>query len=56
VNANGVVSNGDVALVQAQVAAEVDSTNFRDDVNANGVISNGDVSLIQAKVGSTLPP
>src|SRR5205823_13175194 len=56
VNGNGVVSNGDVSLVQAQVAATVDSSNFRDDVNANGVLSNGDVSITQAQVGATLPP
>ena len=55
VNGNGVVSNGDVSAVQAQVAQTVTSSNFRDDVNANGVISNGDVSLTQAQVGQTLP-
>jgi hypothetical protein len=55
VSGNGVVSNGDVSLVQAQVAQPVTLSNFRDDVNANGVISNGDVSLAQALVGTTLP-
>jgi hypothetical protein len=55
VNANGVVSNTDVSLVKAQVAAAVGSTNFREDVNANGVISNTDVSLTKAQVGSQLP-
>jgi len=55
VNGNGVVSNGDVSLVQAQVAQTVTSSNFRDDVNANGTLSNGDVSVTQAQVGQTLP-
>jgi hypothetical protein len=55
VNANGVVSNTDVSVVKGQVAATVNSTNFRNDVNANGVISNTDVSLTKAQVGSTLP-
>jgi dockerin type I repeat protein len=55
VNGNGVVSNGDVSLVQAQVAQTVTSSNFREDVNANGILSNGDVSITQAEVGQTLP-
>jgi len=61
VNANGVVTNADVSLVKAQVAAggNVDpaGSNFRDDVNANGVISNADVSLTKAQVaaGAQLP-
>ncbi|HWY40847.1 MAG TPA: hypothetical protein VNX27_08630 [Chthoniobacterales bacterium] len=55
VNGNGVVSNGDVSLVQAQVAQTVTSSNFREDVNANGILSNGDVSITQAQVGQTLP-
>ena len=55
VNGNGVVSNGDVSLVKAQVAQPVTLSNFREDVNANGVLSNGDVSLVQAQVGTTLP-
>ena len=54
-NGNGVVTNADVAPTQAQVAAPVAGSNFRNDVNANGVISNGDVSVIQANVGRTLP-
>jgi hypothetical protein len=59
VNANGVVTNADVSLVKAQVAAggNVDSSNFRDDVNANGVLTNADVSLTKAQVaaGAQLP-
>ena len=55
INANRVVSNTDVAAVKAQVAAPVDSSNFRNDVNANGVISNTDVSVTKAQVGTTLP-
>jgi len=55
VTGNGIVSNGDVSAVQAQVAQTVTSFNFRDDVNANGTLSNGDVSLTQAQVGQTLP-
>ena len=55
VNGNGVVSNGDVSLVQAQVAQKVTSFNFREDVNANGILSNGDVSITKAQVGQTLP-
>lgn len=55
VNGNGLVSNGDVSLIQAQVAQTVTSSNFRADVNANGIISNGDVSITQAQVGQTLP-
>ena len=55
VNGNKVVSNGDVSLVQAQIAQTVTSSNFREDVNANGTISNGDVSLTQAQIGTTLP-
>jgi hypothetical protein len=55
VNSNGVVSNTDVASVKAQVAAPVDSSNFRDDVNANGVISNTDVSTTKAQVGTQMP-
>jgi hypothetical protein len=55
VNGNGVVSNTDVASVKAQVAAPIDSSNFRVDVNANGVISNTDVSTTKAQVGATLP-
>jgi hypothetical protein len=55
VNANGVVSNGDVSLVKAQVGQTVTGSNFRDDLNANGILSNGDVSINQAQVGQTLP-
>jgi hypothetical protein len=55
VNANGVVSNTDVSLTKAQVAAAVDSSNLRADVNANGVISNTDVSNTKAQVGTSLP-
>jgi hypothetical protein len=55
VNGNGVVSNTDVASVKSQVAAPVDSSNFRHDVNANGVISNTDVSATKAQVGTSLP-
>jgi hypothetical protein len=55
VSGNGVVSNGDVSLVQTQVAQQVTLSNFRDDVNANGTLSNGDVSITQAQVGQTLP-
>ena len=56
VNANGTVSNADVASIQAQVGATVVQGNFRNDVNANGTLSNGDVAATQAKVGSQLPP
>jgi hypothetical protein len=56
VTGNGIVSNGDVSLIQGQVAQTVTSSNFREDVNANGILSNGDVSLTQAKVGQTLSP
>jgi len=56
VNANGVVSNTDVAAVKAEVAAPVTPANFRNDVNANGVISNTDVSMTKAQVGTQLPP
>ena len=55
VTGNGIVSNGDVSAVQAQVGQTVTSSNFRDDVNANGILSNGDVSLTQGRVGQTLP-
>jgi hypothetical protein len=55
VNGNGVVSNGDVSLVQSQVAQQVALSNFREDVNANGTLSNGDVSITQTQVGQTLP-
>jgi Dockerin type I domain len=59
VNGNGVLSNADVSLVKAQVAAggNVTSTNFRNDVNANGVITNADVSVVKAQVaaGAQLP-
>ena len=59
VNANGVVTNADVSLVKAQVAAgaSVGPSNFRDDINANGVLSNADVSLTKAQVaaGAQLP-
>jgi len=55
VNGSGVVSNVDVALTKAQVAAPVTSSNFRNDVNANGVISNTDVSATKAQVGTSLP-
>jgi hypothetical protein len=59
VNANGVLTNADVSLVKAQVAAggSVGLSNFRDDVNANGVITNADVSVTKAQVaaGAQLP-
>jgi hypothetical protein len=59
VNANGVVTNADVSLVKAQVAAgaSVGPSNFRDDINANGVLSNADVGLTKAQVaaGAQLP-
>jgi hypothetical protein len=54
VNANGTVSNADVASIQTQIGAAVD-TNFRNDINANGTLSNGDVAAAQAKVGTQLP-
>jgi hypothetical protein len=54
VNANGVLTNADVSLVKAQVAAggSVSASNFRDDVNANGVITNADVSITKAQVAA----
>jgi hypothetical protein len=59
VNATGLLTNADVSLVKAQVAAggTVDATNFRDDVNANGGITNADVSVVEAQVaaGAQLP-
>jgi hypothetical protein len=59
VNANGVLTNADVSLVKAQVAAggSVTSFNFRNDVNANNVITNADVSVTKAQVaaGAQLP-
>jgi len=59
VNADGGLSNLDVSLVKAKVAAgaAVDSSNFRDDVNADGGFSNLDVSLTKAQVaaGAMLP-
>jgi PKD repeat protein len=59
VNANRVLTNADVSLVKAQVAAggAVNSSNFRNDVNANGVITNADVSVTKAQVaaGAQLP-
>jgi hypothetical protein len=59
VNANGVLTNADVSLVKAQVAAggSVAASNFRNDVNANGVITNADVSVTKAQVaaGAQLP-
>jgi hypothetical protein len=55
VNGNKTVSNTDVASVKAQVAATVNSSNFRNDVNANGTLSNTDVSATKAQVGTSLP-
>jgi sugar lactone lactonase YvrE len=59
VNANRVLTNADVSLVKAQVAAggSVTASNFRDDVNANGGITNADVSVTKAQVaaGAQLP-
>jgi PKD repeat protein len=59
VNANAVMTNADVSLVKAQVAAGggVSPSNFRNDVNANGVITNADVSVTKAQVaaGASLP-
>jgi PQQ-like domain len=55
VSGNSAVTNTDVAAVKGQVAAPVDSSNFRNDVNANGVISNTDVSAAKAQVGTSLP-
>ena len=59
VNANRVLTNADVSLVKAQVAAggSVTASNFRNDVNANGVITNADVSVTKAHVaaGAQLP-
>ena len=55
VNGNGLVSNTDIALIKAQVAAPVDASNFRNDVNANGVISNTDVSTAKGQVSTSLP-
>jgi hypothetical protein len=54
VNANGVLTNADVSLVKAQVAAggSLSVSNFRDDVNANGVITNADVSMTKAQVAA----
>jgi hypothetical protein len=55
VTGNGIVSNGDVSAIKAQVGQTVTASNFRDDVNANGTLSNGDVSVAQGQVGQTLP-
>ena len=54
VDGSGVVTNNDVALLNAQVGAAVAQSTFRDDVNANGTLSNGDVSIAQAQVGARL--
>jgi hypothetical protein len=56
VNANGTVSNADVASIQAKVGATVTQSNFRNDVNANGTLSNGDLAKSQAQVGTQLSP
>jgi hypothetical protein len=59
VNFTGAVTNTDVSLIKAQVAAggNIDSSNFRNDVNANGGITNADASLAKAQVaaGAQLP-
>ena len=55
VNANGLVTNADVAAIQAQAGSTTDLANYRDDVNSNGVVSNGDVATTQTRVGSRLP-
>ena len=55
VNANGIVSNTDVASVKGQVAAPVTASNFRNDVTVNGVISNTDVSATKVQVGTSVP-
>jgi hypothetical protein len=59
VNFNGVLTNADVSLVKAQVAAgaSVGPSNFRDGINANGVLTNADVSLtkVQVAAGAQLP-
>jgi hypothetical protein len=39
VNANGIVSNADVASAKARVGAAASLSNFRNDVNANGTMS-----------------
>jgi len=54
VDFNGVVTNADVSLVKAQVAARasVGPSNFPDDINANGVLTNADLSLTKAQVGA----
>jgi hypothetical protein len=60
VNGNGVLTNADVSLVKAQVAAggNVTQSNIQDDVNVNGVITNADVSIVKGQVaaGAQLPP
>jgi hypothetical protein len=59
VNGTGVLTNADVSLVKAQVAAggNVNASNFRNDVNVNGVITNADVSVVKGEVaaGKQLP-
>jgi hypothetical protein len=58
-NGNGFVTNADVSLVKAQVAAggTVTQSNIVDDVNVNGVITNADISIIKTQVaaGAQLP-
>jgi hypothetical protein len=44
--------NADIALLKAQIAAPLDSSNFCNDINANGTISNADVSISKAQVGN----
>jgi hypothetical protein len=56
VNFNGGVTNGDVALVKAQVGGSVGPSNFQDDVNANSSLSNEDVAITKAQVSTQLSP
>lgn len=55
VNGDCRVTTADKALVNANVAQFITSTNFRYDVNANGYLTVSDVGITNARIGTFLP-
>ncbi|MBA3544794.1 MAG: hypothetical protein H0T83_10210 [Chthoniobacterales bacterium] len=55
VTADKLVDRSDVRLTKLGVGADLNSTNFREDVDANGAINQVDVKRVKAALGHTLP-
>jgi hypothetical protein len=56
VNSDGMVDEDDAALVEADLGARTDESNFREDIDTNNRIDAEDLAVVESQIGSMLPP